>query len=88
MRCEPQHEVVVRVINNRGEAAVRVVLGELRRLLLAGLEVEEDGLVGQAELLENDRDLPVSATILGPLSKNKISRAPTIRWGRPCGSRE
>ena len=47
------------MVDDRRDAAVRVVLGVRGRLVLAALEVEVDGLVGQAELLEDDGDLPV-----------------------------
>ena len=48
------------MVDDRRDAAVGVVLGVLGGLVLALLEVEVDGLVGQAELLKDEGDLPVS----------------------------
>lgn len=47
------------VVNERGDAAVWVVLGVLRRLLFALLENQVDGLIHEAELLEDERDFPM-----------------------------
>ena len=57
--CAPDREVVVLVVDERRDAAVGVVLGVLWRLVLALLEVEVDRLVSQAELLQDEGDLPV-----------------------------
>ena len=54
-----EHDKVVAVaVDEAGDAAVRVVLGVRWRLLLALGEVEEDGLVGEAELFEDERGFP------------------------------
>ena len=55
----PDHEVAIAVVDERRDAPVGVVLCVLRCLLLALAEVEIDGLVGEAELLEHERDFPV-----------------------------
>lgn len=47
----PNDEIIVVMVDKRRNAAVRVVLCVLWRLLLALLEVEVDGLVLQTELL-------------------------------------
>lgn len=41
----PDNKVVIAVVDQRGNTAIRVVLGELWGLLLALLEVKEHGLV-------------------------------------------
>ena len=55
---KPDDEVAVLVVNQRGDAAVRIVLGVLLGLLHIGCEVVVDVAVVEAELLENDSDLP------------------------------
>lgn len=55
----PDRKVVLLVINERGDAAVRVEFRELGRFLLALAEVEVDGLVREPEQLEQIRDFPV-----------------------------
>ena len=55
----PQHEIVVLVVNDRGNAPVGVVLDVLEVLLFVLSEVEVDGMVGGVELLENNGDFPV-----------------------------
>lgn len=47
------------VIDYGRNASIWVVLGEALRLLFTLPEVEEYGLVRQAELFENDGDFPV-----------------------------
>ena len=58
----PKHEVVVLVVDDRGDTSVRVVLRVLGGLVLTLAEVEVDGVVGQTELLEDGGDLPAKAT--------------------------
>ena len=55
----PDHEVAVVVVDERRDAPVGVVLGVLLILLLVLAEVEVDGAVVEAELLEDDDYLPV-----------------------------
>ena len=57
----PHHEVVVVVVDERRDAPVGVVLGVFRGLLLALGEVEEDVLVGEAELFQHERDFAAGA---------------------------
>ncbi len=54
----PDHEVAVVVVDERGDAPVGAVLGELGGLLLALLEDEVDGLVREPELFQDKCDLP------------------------------
>ena len=58
--CEnkPDDEVGVLVVDQRGDAAVGIILGILLCLLHVGCEVVVDVAVVDAELLENDSDLP------------------------------
>lgn len=58
----PEHEIVVLVVDDRGNASVRVELGVLGTLVLGLAEVEVDGVVGQPELLEHGGDLPKNRT--------------------------
>ena len=60
LRCVPDNEVVVVVVDQRGDAAVRIVLGKLGGLLLFLGEVQVDGLVCQAEFPEDKGVLPVT----------------------------
>ena len=55
-RCLKDNEVVPLAIDERRDAPVGVVLGVFRGLLLALGEVEEDVLVGEAELFQHERD--------------------------------
>ena len=77
------------MVDYRRDATVRVVFGELRSPMLALVELEEDGLIGQAKLFEDESDLPtierVAVSILSVLIRIAIR---TIRSDRPCGSRE
>lgn len=54
----PEDEVAILVVDERGDASVRVVLRVLWGLVLALAKVEVNRVVGQAELLEHDGDLP------------------------------
>ena len=54
----PDDEVAVLVVDEGGDAAVRVQLRVRGRRLLVLGEVEVDGLVGEPELVEQERDLP------------------------------
>ena len=57
----PDNEVVVLVVHKRRDTPVRVQLRVLRRLLLALAEVEVNALVGEPELLKDERDFPVNS---------------------------
>ena len=55
----PDSEVVVLVVDKRGDTTIGVVLrSELRRLVLAFPKIEKDSLIGQAKFLQDDGDLP------------------------------
>ena len=54
----PENEVVILVVNDRRYAPIGVVLRVRRRLLLVVEDVEVNGLIGETELLEDERDLP------------------------------
>ena len=54
----PNNEVVVVVVNDGGNAAVRVYLQELRALLFFLAEVEVHRLVRQPELFKNNGNFP------------------------------
>ena len=56
----PDDEVAVLVVDEGGDAAVRVQLRVRGRRLLVLGKVEVDGLVGEPELVEQERDLPES----------------------------
>ena len=62
--CVPDGEVVVLVVNKGRDAAVRVDLKVFRGLMLTLLEVEEDGLIAQAELFEDKAGFPASVQIM------------------------
>lgn len=54
----PDDEVVVPVVNQRWDAPIRVVLRVLRALLLLLAEIKVLGFVREAELFEDECDLP------------------------------
>ena len=54
----PEDVVVVLVIDERRDAAVRVVLGVFGSLLLEFVKVEVDALVGEAKFGQDEGDLP------------------------------
>ena len=54
----PDDEVAVLVVDESGDAAVRVQLRVRGRRLLVLGKVEVDGLVGEPELVEQERGLP------------------------------
>ena len=54
----PDHEVAIAVVDERRDAPIGVVLRVRRRLLLVVEDVEVNGLIGETELLEDERDLP------------------------------
>ena len=54
----PDDKVAILVVDKGRDAAVRVVLGVRGLLVLGGVEVEVDGLVGEPELFEDDSDFP------------------------------
>ena len=58
VRSVPDDEVLVAVVDYRWEATVGIVFGECRSLVLVLIGLEEDGLVGQAKLLEDESNLP------------------------------
>lgn len=55
----PDDKVVVLVVNQRRDASVRVELGMLRRSVLVLRKVDVNRVILEAELLEDDRDLPI-----------------------------
>ena len=54
----PDHKVAVLVVDERGDASIRVELCVFGRFVLLLGEVEVDGLVGQSERFEHHRDFP------------------------------
>ena len=58
---QPDNEVAVFVVDQSGNTTVGVVFGVLRALLLALTEVEVDGFVRKAKLLEDEGNLPIIA---------------------------
>ena len=58
-KTAPNGEVAVGVVDESGDAAVRVQLQVLGFLVLPGLDAERDVLVLDAELFEDDRHLPI-----------------------------
>ena len=54
----PEREVIVVVVDNGGDLAVGIDLDVLWIRLLAFLEVEILGLVGETKLLKNDGNFP------------------------------
>ena len=60
-RYVPDNKVAGLVVDEGGDAAVRVQLRVLGRLLLALAEVEVDALVCEPELLKDERDFPVDS---------------------------
>jgi hypothetical protein len=60
MGCGPENEIVVLVVDDRRDSTVRVVLGEGWSLLIARLEFEKDGLIGEAEFFKHDGYFPTN----------------------------
>ena len=54
----PHHKTVVEVVDQRGDAAVGVVLGKRGIFVLCLLRVEEDRLEGQAEFTQDHLHFP------------------------------
>ena len=85
----PDDEVIVAVVDYRRDATVGVVSGELRSLEFALVELEEDGLVGQAKLFENESNLPTIKRVAVSILFVLICIATrTIRSDQLCGSTE
>ena len=59
-RHVPDREVSVGVVDERRETAVRIELGVFGPLVLALGDVDCDSVVLEAELLEDNGDLPVN----------------------------
>ena len=57
----PENEIIVLVVNDGRNTTVGVVFGVLRALLLALTEVEVDGFVRKAKLLEDEGNFPIIA---------------------------
>ena len=77
------------MVDYRWDTTVGIVFGVFGSLVLALVESEVDGLVGQAKLFEDESDLP---TIKGGTVSNlfvfvRIATR-TIRLDRLCGRRE
>ena len=58
-RGAPEDEVAIGVVNERGDASVRVEpLDEPGRAMLAVVQVQVDGVVGELKLLQHHRHFP------------------------------
>ena len=78
-----EDKVIVGVLDEGGIASVRVVLCVLALLVLALLEVEVDGFVGEAELLQREFDLPVE--IVSTAACAQVASGRTSHWGQRRG---
>ena len=56
----PKNKVTVLVVDNRRDTTIGVVPDKFGGPLLTLGKVKEDGLVGQAEFLKHERNLPSS----------------------------
>ena len=76
----PENEIIVLVVNDGRNTTVGVVFGVLRALLLALTEVEVDGFVRKAKLLEDEGNLPIIAQ--SELYRELVQRELAIHWVR------
>ena len=74
-RNAPDDEVAVGVVDEGGDAPVRVDRGERGRAVLALVQVDVDSVVREAELLEHVHDLPVRGTVGGVRGSTSTSVA-------------
>ena len=78
----PNSEVVVVVVDDGGNATVRVYLHILRTLLFPLAEVEVHRLVRQPKFLKNNGDFPesqISFQIVGKSRREADSSSPSVR---------
>lgn len=79
----PDCVVAVVVVDQRGDAAIGVVLRVRGSLMLSFREVEKDGLVGKAEFLQDEGNFPTatptSAELAGRGDVGHLSNEPAVR---------
>jgi len=82
----PNDEVVVMVVDNGGDATVRVDLQVVWSLMFCLAKVEVDRFVRQPEFLEDDGGFPGSRVIFQTAATfGEGGSKRTSRWVHPCG---